>query len=457
MFDIHLCTLIKANFDFATQHGHWMSPGLTNYSRGPHADCRPAPSVYLSYTPVGKEPMSHHVMESLLTPDIVWDIVTRWGAMQLLAEIYMGGSIKDRFVEGVGNHPWEPTMGQNTNLHDCRDPPAYHGDIGIISGMSIQRNLGYVIRGRFYRAVIAIWLMQESCQLFKMTRWETLIELADAEHQLRSFSPCTTNFAIQEDIDALELLEFFRNWCIPRIFASPGKVSQCVAGNDMLLRSSEGPIYWRLHMNIMKQILRPADVLELLVVSANRTHNRLFPNQKYLRLRGAFECVQWTKYYWPTQLGLDLDQWRIDKPGLKFHPDLRLVEADPAWLERDIIRRLISARTQQADSPSDRLVPEKLRFEGPHNGYWSPLRTSKRFSTDLSPFSSQDDELARRQYRTHLVFDFFRTNLWPKEIRGRVFEKEERTEAKDLARTLERVRLTDEYQKFAEKEYDRVS
>ena len=154
--------------------------------------------------------------------------------------------------------------------------------------------------------------------------------------------------------------------------------------------------------------------------------------------------------YWPMQRGLDLDRWRTDNSGLQFHSDIRPVEVDPAWLARDISGRLISARTRQADWLSDRLVPGKLRFDGPRNGCWSPLRGSKRFFTNICAFSSQDDELAQRQYRLHLAFDFFlRAKLWSKEIRGKFFEKEEHMEAEELARTPEQVRLTDEYIEFA--------
>jgi hypothetical protein len=157
--------------------------------------------------------------------------------------------------------------------------------------------------------------------------------------------------------------------------------------------------------------------------------------------------------YWPSQAGFDLEGWRVANPGLTFKYDARPVRADASWLERDIIQKLVMTDTQQSDWPVDYLVPPEMRFDGPIEGYWSPLALEARFDTDMSPFSLQDDQLARRQFRMNLAFDCFREHFWPSEIRGRVFEKGQQMREEDLVRTLERIRLSDEYRIFVNVEY----
>jgi hypothetical protein len=108
-------------------------------------------------------------------------------------------------------------------------------------------------------------------------------------------------------------------------------------------------------MKIMKQILRPSDVLELLVMSANSLQT--LRHHEYLRVRGAFEEVQCLTYYLPSELGFDTQQWGRANPGFHFFFVTHPVEADTAWLERDIIKRLIWTTTTQTDLRVDFWVP----------------------------------------------------------------------------------------------------
>jgi hypothetical protein len=232
--------------------------------------------------------MTGSEMDAMLTPDVVWDIVTRWVAMQLLSKIYMSRLVKERFVEGTGNGPWVAMLPEGMGDFEANheeDQPAYPGDIGLVDCLPLRKDLLTCgVRGRFHRAVTAIWIMQEACQLLKMTKWEAKIQLHQAELDLRKFSICTTAHSIQEDVDALEVLDFLHIWCVPRIFARYSKLRECVVGEDMFvdaITQNNLDVYWDDHIGIMNQILRPSDVLELLVMSTNGLQ-RLCPDQGYI-------------------------------------------------------------------------------------------------------------------------------------------------------------------------------
>ena len=135
----------------------------------------------------------------------------------------MDHEVNRQFAEWVQDPMWQPSFDTDTESNDgedppaCpvdtesndgEDPPACPVDTGIVDSLPLEQDLPCSIRGRFYKAVIAIWLMQESCQLLKMTKWETQTQLKDAARELRRFSPCTTNFAIAEDVDTLRSTRF---------------------------------------------------------------------------------------------------------------------------------------------------------------------------------------------------------------------------------------------------------
>jgi hypothetical protein len=426
---------------------------------GIHTTCRPRPHLYQSCTPVGREQMTTTEINAALTPDVVWDIVTRWGAMQLLLRIYMSPLVKGRFVRGTASGPWTPMSlgwlptGLWSDGHG--DQPRYHGDIGIVSSLPLQQDLlTPSIRGRFYKAVTAIWVMQEACQLLRMTRWETVVQFQQAERELRNRSISTTCHAIQEDVDALEVLDFFGNWCIPRIFASVTKLRQSVTGEDLfsfhLTFNFSAFDYWSGHMKVMKRVLRPSDVLELLVISANGLQT-LRHNHEYLRIRGAFEEVQYLSCYVPLRLGFDLQEWGRANPGLPFLLSIHPAEADAAWLERDIIKRLIWTTTPQTELLIDSWVPPEMRFDGDIRSYRSPLMTESRYDTDISPFSANDDDLARRQHRMNLALDCFRGDFWPNKVRGKAFDMDRSDE--EYAEEVENIRFTQEYRNFVDAQH----
>lgn len=215
---------------------------------------------------------------------IVWDVVARWGATQTLGHIYSDPGVKDKFYTFEITRPFEFN---NFNF-------ATPGDIGLgpchARARTATKPMNAHNIARLYTAVSALWLLQE-LELAALTAyWETSTDLSTTRGQIAN----TVHILITSISDALDLVEatdFLLSFCLERLFIGCDNAHTwlCLTSwHRQSSRTSNG-LLPQTARGVIQRILRPSDILELVLLSARSPDLSAIDKGKYLFDRGIYD------------------------------------------------------------------------------------------------------------------------------------------------------------------------
>ncbi|KAL9621391.1 MAG: hypothetical protein Q9160_004151 [Pyrenula sp. 1 TL-2023] len=290
-FDKLLSNAITVNQDWCVQDSHYTDLSIDLRM---HDDCRRGVRRRLKelLDPKPERQPGHRPSDRALPELILWDIVARWGAMQALGHLYLDSGVKEKFCTFKIQWPFEAN---NFNF-------ASPGDIGLgpchTRARAATRPMDAHNNARLYTAVSALWLLQELEMAALTAYWETSTDLRSTRSQLANTVQILIT-SVTEALDLVEATDFLLSFCLERLFAGcansltwlRGTLWQhpsYIARNGLLPENARG---------VLQRILRPSDILELVLLSTHSPDLPSLNKQRYLYARGIFDYTQGTDGY----------------------------------------------------------------------------------------------------------------------------------------------------------------